>query len=391
MMDKKEWLKKTAKLALTGAILTTMMVSPAFAAEDSGSVSEGVTSTATANQVKKITLQEAMDQALENNSTVITAANAWEKAKVEKEQAESQAEKMWKALGKPSNNQLDQDQYAAIVLAPQLKGMAVEMAEYSNDLAIAATKLQVINQYFTIASCGKTENSLLDAYEKAQRQYNTVKSKYNVGMASKLEVTTAQLEIDSAKIALENARNNTTQSKRALCVTMGLDANAQISPSTALTYEKLNISDKDQAVQELVEKNPQVKIDKVNYEMAKVQYDYDISINSDYTYNGQIAQKTFDSAKVQYETTLRETEANAYKTIENLLLAEKQYNMALESKELYQEVYRLAELRYENGLATQNDVLDAAADLTNADSQIIAALLQFNVAKTAMDQGIISE
>ena len=54
-------------------------------------------------------------------------------------------------------------------------------------------------------------------------------------------------------------------------------------------------------------------------------------------------------------------------------------------------MYRLAELRYENGLATQNDVLDAAADLTNADSQIIAALLQFNVAKTAMDQGIISE
>lgn len=76
--------------------------------------------------------------------------------------------------------------------------------------------------------------------------------------------------------------------------------------------------------------------------------------------------------------------------LENLSLAREQYEVYNETQALLEEVYRLAVLQYENGLNTQNDIQAAAADLASNDSQRLNALLQYNIAKTAIEQGLVS-
>ena len=81
---------------------------------------------------------------------------------------------------------------------------------------------------------------------------------------------------------------------------------------------------------------------------------------------------------------------SAKSMLENLSLAREQYEVYNETQALLEEVYRLAVLQYENGLNTQNDIQAAAADLASNDSQRLNALLQYNIAKTAIEQGLVS-
>ncbi len=394
MKRKTETWNKAAKVLATGAVCAVLIATPALAADSTGSgtagTSQSTQTTASSAKTLTVTLDSAIEKALANSSAVIEASNEYEKAKINLKSTQKKADDMYKLLRRPDYSQLDQDMFQLIVYAPEVQQLAVNLAEKSEQAAIASTKVQIITQYYTIASCGKTENAKLDALEKAQRQYDVTNSKFKVGMASKLEVTQAQLEVDAARIGLDAARNDTQQNKRTLCAAMGLDPNASITLASTLEYKPLEIGSVDNAAKKLVAESPLVAIDEISYQMAEKEYNYNMRYLADFTYGGQVAQKTYDTAKAKFENTKRTTESNAYKSIESLQLAERQYNTAVKAKELQQEVYRLAVLRYENGLATQNDVLDAAANLTEADTTIIGALLQYNIAKTAYEQNLIS-
>ena len=97
----------------------------------------------------------------------------------------------------------------------------------------------------------------------------------------------------------------------------------------------------------------------------------------------------YNIAKKQYENAKNQLVADSYKFMENLRQAESQYLIAKKNKELAEEVYRLAELKYKNGLATQTDVLDAAAQVTAVDAQVIGALLQYNMYFNAFEYDYI--
>ena len=65
--------------------------------------------------------------------------------------------------------------------------------------------------------------------------------------------------------------------------------------------------------------------------------------------------------------------------IGNIHLAEAQYLAAVKNKQTSEEVYRLTELRYKNGEATQTDVLAAAAQVSEVDAALVGALLNYNM------------
>ena len=368
-------------------------------------------------EARSISLDEAMELAMTNNATVLKARNDLASAEVAAQKAASQSRTAkqvaqitlptvtmptpvydtdgnvvfvpttsggGKAMAK------NQTYYAATVYGPEATKKAVEIQTYALASQEAACSLQTIQAYYTVLCDGQAEQSALLALEKAQNQYNVVESRLNQGMATKLELLSAQAQVNGAKAALDAARAKTVQDKRSLNVIMGLDPETNWSPNSQLTYDPLLIKDVEEKVQEIVSGSPMVQLTEVVFELADITKKNDMLAKPSFTYDGKTAELTYQTAKIEYDNAQSVAYTSAKSMLENLSLAREQYEVYNETQALLEEVYRLAVLQYENGLNTQNDIQAAAADLASNDSQRLNALLQYNIAKTASEQCLVS-
>ena len=368
-------------------------------------------------EARSISLDEAMELAMTNNATVLKARNDLASAEVAAQKAASQSRTakqvaqitlptvtmptpVYDADGNvvyvPTTSgggkamAKNQTYYAATVYGPEATKKAVEIQTYALASQEAASSLQTIQAYYTVLCDGQAEQSALLALEKAQNQYNVVESRLNQGMATKLELLSAQAQVNGAKAALDAARAKTVQDKRSLNVIMGLDPETNWSPNSQLTYDPLLIKDVEEKVQEIVSGSPMVQLTEVVFELADITKKNDMLAKPSFTYDGKTAELTYQTAKIEYDNAQSVAYTSAKSMLENLSLAREQYEVYNETQALLEEVYRLAVLQYENGLNTQNDIQAAAADLASNDSQRLNALLQYNIAKTAIEQGLVS-
>lgn len=90
--------------------------------------------------------------------------------------------------------------------------------------------------------------------------------------------------------------------------------------------------------------------------------------------------------------TWRDTEDSVLLDVRNLYYSltesEKRIHTAEITVEKAQEDYNIARLRYENGVGTNTDVLDAQVALTQAKTNYIQACYDFNTSKIALDNAI---
>ncbi len=401
---------KTACLSLALIVGLTAMPAPAYAKIVSELPAETTQQTETGEPAKptgsaeipaelageavKISLEDAMDKALENSSDVLKARNDLKSAEVAYEQAKHQSKKMQDAAdiyipGVGSLVKKDQTYYTATVYGPEARKKAVEMYQQALAAQEAGCKLKVIQQYYTVLCDGQSEVAALYAYTKAQNQMKTVQSRYDQGMATKLELLQAQTQVNAQKAALDAARATTVQDKRSMNVLVGNEPNANWSPSTKLSYDPLLIDDVEAKAKELMEIAPMVNIARITFELAELNFDNAVYVTPVFTYAGQTAELTYQTAKIDYENAQDTYYIGAKGMLEKLSLARSQYEVYEESQKLLEEVYRLSQLQYANGLNTQADVQAAAADIVANDAKRLSALLQYNVVKTAVEQGLI--
>lgn len=395
---------KTACLSLAFIVGLTSMPQPAYAkivsslpaattqqAEAAGPAQPAGSAEVTAElagEAVKISLDEAMEKAMANSSDVLNAQADVESAEVAYEQAKHQSKKAQNAA-KINLMLKDQTYYSATVYGPEACKKAIELYESVLDAQEAACKLTVIQQYYTVLCDGQSEVAALYAYNKAQNQLKTVQSNYNQGMATKLELLQAQAQVNAQKAALDAARATTVQDKRSMNVLLGNEPNANWSPSTALSYDPLLIDDVEAKAQELMEIAPMVNVARITFELAQLNFDNAVYVSPVFTYDGATAELTYKKAEIDYKNAQDTYYIGARGMLENLSLARSQYEVYEESQTLLEEVYRLSELQYANGLNTQADVQAAAAEIVANDANRLAALLQYNVAKTAVEQGLI--
>lgn len=334
-------------------------------------------------ETKNLTLNEAMEMALTNSANVLSAKNDLEDAKINKDRALRQVKNYSKLLS-DSNSIVQNLNYAADLYKQQLI-----IYENAYELQCSAAKLQAIQGYYKVLCDGKAETAAMYSYTKAENQLKVVQSRYNQGMATKLEKLQAETQLNTAKVALDAARTTTVQDKRSFNILVGQDIETNWSPTSQLAYEPMLIDDVDAKVEEMVASAPSLKIAEATLEIARLQY-VNNSAGKGNTSDAKLAALEYDTAKISYNNTVNETKAGAKAMLENLSLAHSQYEIYEESQALLEEVYRLAQLQYDNGLNTQNDVQAAAADIMSNDSDRLTALWQYNVVKTAIEQNIIS-
>jgi outer membrane protein len=265
-----------------------------------------------------------------------------------------------------------------------------------------------------------------------EQQLEDAKHRFDAGTVPRFDVLRAEVELANAKPPLIRAQNDLRLSREALVKLLAIDAPKQRTEFTAinfvgaLAYEH-RTWDLPTALSRALEQRPElqqaekrVTVSRENIKVASSGYQPQLSIFGNYgihdtpftddldgtvhgwTVGAQASWSIFDGmlthgkmlevraqseqAELDYEDTRRGVELEVRQAYSDYLQALELFEAQKKTVEQAEESLRLAEVRFRAGTGTQLEVLSAQTALTEARSNEIQALYDYNVANATLDR-----
>ncbi|MBC7189776.1 TolC family protein [Candidatus Aerophobetes bacterium] len=312
-------------------------------------------------EARKLSLEESINIALENNLDFKMAKHNVNLREVEYKQAQA-------------NNLLQ----ASIL---NLKNAEFSLKQAKNTLE--ETKRQVIldvmDAYFQVLKAKQEVEIEKMSVQEAEENLKIVRNKFSLGDASKKDLLEAEINLSLAEFNLKKAEHQLDIAKIGFNKVLGLPLDTEFELTDTFSVEPLNIS-LEKAVEEALKNRYEIKKAQNELELAKIKWELS---QNDYT-----PELEKENAKINLENTrvnLEEVKRQIVQEIHRLFrgLEEKEENIKITEKteKLKQEIYDIAQKQYEAGLISATELLDAQINLTQAQLDRIGALFEYNLAK----------
>lgn len=407
---------------------------------------------------EKITLEEAIEIALSESNTIKIADMTIEKTGYAKKGAYSALYPNISATGNYQRTLKKQ------VMAMEMAGQAMEIeVGMSNNVSAGVTaamplvnaqlwqslklsaldvelaieqarssKISLVSQvkqsFYAVLLAKEAYNVYKEVYDNAQKNFEDVEKKYNVGKASEFEYLRAKVNVNNAEPEVFNAESSVELAIWQLKAIMGIDLNTELDVegelkdyTEELTVMTLAASDtvSFENNTNLLQLRLQDEILSQTIKMTKFQYIPTLSASFAYNYNAM--GNTFDmswnpysvvalSLNIpifdgfskrnnirQYKKTqdilrlnIEDTERNLNIALENyrdqMNTSVKRFTAAEATLEMAQKSYDISEKMYEVGKATLVELNDAQLALTQAQLTMSQAIYQFMINKASIEE-----
>lgn len=290
-------------------------------------------------------------------------------------------------------------------------------------------RLNIATDYYSLQRADENVRISRSAVENSQASLRDALALERAGVGTRFDVLRSQVNLANAQQELTNALSQQVIARRRLAVQLNLPQSANISAadpvqlaglwersledSIVLAYQnrpelqqqlaRRNISEA-QRKQALASLGPQISL-VASYDLLDV-FNDDVNVSDGYSvgvratlnlYDGGAARARAAQAKTdiaiqetrfaQQRNEIRFQVEQAYSTqlanLENVQTA----NAALEQAK---ESLRLARLRFQAGVGTQTDVINAENELTRSEGNRIRAILDYNRALTELQRFVTS-
>lgn len=302
--------------------------------------------------------------------------------------------------------------------------LAIEQARSSKISLVS----QVKQSFYAVLLAKEAYNVYKEVYDNAQRNFEDVEKKYNVGKASEFEYLRAKVNVNNAEPEVFNAESSVELAIWQLKAIMGIDLNTELDVdgelkdyTEELTVMTLAASDtvSFENNTNLLQLRLQDEMLSRTIKMTKFQYLPTLSASFAYNYNAM--GNTFDmswnpysvvalSLNIpifdgfskrnnirQYKKTqdilrlnIEDTERNLNIALENyrdqMNTSVKRFTAAEATLEMAQKSYDISEKMYEVGKATLVELNDAQLALTQAQLTMSQAIYQFMINKASIDE-----
>ena len=407
---------------------------------------------------EKITLEEAIEIALSESNTIKIADMTIEKTGYAKKGAYSALYPNISATGNYQRTLKKQ------VMAMEMAGQAMEIeVGMSNNVSAGVTaamplvnaqlwqslklsaldvelaieqarssKISLVSQvkqsFYAVLLAKEAYNVYKEVYDNAQKNFEDVEKKYNVGKASEFEYLRAKVNVNNAEPEVFNAESSVELAIWQLKAIMGIDLNTELDVegklkdyTEELTVMTLAASDtvSFENNTNLLQLRLQDEMLSQTIKMTKFQYIPTLSASFAYNYNAM--GNTFDmswnpysvvalSLNIpifdgfskrnnirQYKKTqdilrlnIEDTERNLNIALENyrdqMNTSVKRFTAAEATLEMAQKSYDISEKMYEVGKATLVELNDAQLALTQAQLTMSQAIYQFMINKASIEE-----
>lgn len=337
-------------------------------------VAQADTTAPSASTLEELTLEKAIEQALKTNATL-------EKARLSAKNADINQMLSYVSPAAMPSDMIESLDAAKAKYVTNAQG---EMNKKLNALQVTATeskiKLGAQQAYYNLIFAQDDLDLKKQSLVRAQTQLKVAKAAFDVGTKAKTDVLQAEMGVAGAQAALTAAENNLEVARMDLNDFLGVDldkkwkivsSNKQVAPVT-LTLE--------QAQQQAIANR--VEMTKVNEELKLAELN--VKLIEEYsaisTYQGRVARNNVEMSKLAIDEQKRAIEKEVAQAYFNLNAAKQAIDFQKKAKDSAAESYRLTNLRFENGLATTLEVIQAEEELSDRENQYQKAVLQYNLA-----------
>jgi len=388
-------------------------------------------------QNKNLTLEDCINLTLQNNPEIAAAYSGQEAQKSQLKQSKSgylpqvngSAGYSRSNANSAAGNTGTNNSYSAGVSASQLiydfgqtsSSVGIQEKSYQsavqNTTALINDKIYALKvAYYGVLSAEESENVYKQSVEQYTEQLKRAKAFYDVGTYPKIDVTSAQVNLNDAKLNLLTAQNLVKTKRQELLNVIGInDANPTFTlqfdktlPPFDITLEEaLAAANKNRP--DLLSKQLQVESARQNVTLSKTGYAPTITANGSYTWSGSdfplydrwsagaslnvpifSGFSTYNKVE-QSKQNLQTAYHNLTSLEQQILLEVKTAYLALNNAkeripvaELTQkqakESYDLAVGRYKVGVGNYIEVKDAETSYSKAKLSYIQAVFDYNLA-----------
>ncbi len=329
-----------------------------------------------------LTLQQAVDLAVQNNSNIQLAAADRDK--------KSKSSAYAARTGRDLEDSYLESAFAgkrAIYLAPKIAERQKQQAEQVYDITVNGVKVQAENAFYELIKAHEKQQIAENALQRADEQLRMANSKYAVGAVARIEVIQNEAAQAAARAGLTSAQTNSRQKMLELNKVIGLDMTTIINPSGVFEFKAESYE--LQALLEQAGKEAMAIISAKN-DADIAQWNYEAYLDY-YGANNQDAQLAKEDVKA-VQALLQQAKDNIVTTVNqtyaNYRSLEEQYQYLLKAVELSQEAYRLQKLSYDVGMTTFEDVQKASDDLQKAEAALSECIFAYNTIKSSMKYSI---
>lgn len=394
-MQKTLMSKKLLALLL---IVTLLPASLAFAKEDEKAE----------NEVLKLSLEDAMKLAEENNQQVKLSELALEKAKLGRQQYRHQDKRIrdaidsWEQMTPEEKADMDLEEYmtrlgeyealssfdtsSQMDLLDKKTEVYLKLAEAGIDVTIRGIRFGVEAAYYGAISA--RDNRLLAeaAVERYQDLLRIAEAKYNAGVVAKTEVLDAQVQLAKAEADLLKAKSQEEKAYINLKKLLGLAQDELIELTDTFDYKP---ADFDVTLEELIAEALKNRIDIMSaegaYEVAKLDFDLNSKVYPSNTFIYKEKQHAMEDARIKLEDTKASVEAEVRQIWLDFEEAKVNIPVLDKALEMAEESLRLARLSYEAGLVRSVDVAAAEEGLRQVQLQRSGVIYNYNLARLKLE------
>lgn len=313
----------------------------------------------------------------------------------------------------------------------QLKG-AIQQAKANyiyNEIGVQRSynemRSTVTTGYFNMLQMDNLQQLGRESVDRMAEHLRNVQSQYDVGVVAKADLLRSQVELSDAEQSLIQAENNYMVAEANLNKIVGLPLSTTLVLDNILVYTPYD-HDLEYCMNYATENRPELKQAWQNVLAAKGALKVAISghmpqitasasqqwssdnwpgdENGNWGVGVTVSLNVFDtgvtqsnihgaqadlkSAKETYRDTVDSVNLEVRTNYLNMREAERRIKNTELAVEQAEEDYRIAQLRYLNGVGTNTDVMDAHEALTEAKTNYLQALYDYNTDKVDLETSI---
>jgi outer membrane factor, OMF family len=303
----------------------------------------------------------------------------------------------------------------------------LRLREIDIERVIEDTRFLVTQNYYELQNADAQVEIEIAAIQDAQQTLRDAQLLERAGLGTKFDVLRAEVQVANAQQRLNTAKADQLNARRTLVEVLGVGQTVslvaadeikesgtwELSLENSIVLAYKNRVELEQAllqkdINELqriaaeAETKPQVSLF-ATYNVSDAFGD-DLSVNDAYTFGARMSWTLFDggatSARAEQEEKDKETEEIRFAQQRNQvrLQVEQAYNNLGANKdnittskkavELAEESLRLARLRFQAGVGTQTDVINAQSDLTTARGNFLRAIINYNQSLNELQRAV---
>lgn len=289
-------------------------------------------------------------------------------------------------------------------------------------------RAEVTNGYFQLLQAENAKKLTQESVDRMTDHLKNVQAQYDVGVVAKVDLLRSQVELSNAKQNHVKAVNARDIAEASLNRIVGLDMTTPLQLDNIMVYNPYEESlvncllYAEDHRPELAQAKYNVDLQKGALQVARSGYmpkvELDASQNfldgnktwhgsgekNNWSVGATVSMNIFDSgvtlskihgaeadlhaAEEKYRDTKNAVELDVRSNYLSLREAEERIHSTETAVEQAEEDYRIAQLRYQAGVGTNTDVIDASVALTNAKNNYLQALYDYNTSKTNLQNAM---